>query len=418
MVVKLHHSGFVNAHDTYNAISKASNGKIYYILSSDKMDVGCQMYVFDPVTNKISYLADITAKCGEANTNTIPQGKSHVDFYEYNGKLYFATHVGVYEIIDGIERMPVSPSGGYQLYPGGHILAYDLNTGEFEDMGIPCPNEGIVTMAMDTIRGHIYAISWPHGNFIHYNVKTGKLINKGPIAGQGEAGMPGNTYRVLCRSILVDKAGNAYFSNVEGLISKYHPDDETINLLDNVSLKLDYFGKYDINRPGNMGYNWRKILWHNQQNLAYGLHGNSGYLFRFDPQKPIIEVIERLTSEPSRKSGMFDQFTFGYLSFQLSADQQRILYLTGAPIYKKGQRINGNANIYVGSKGDENLHLVSYHISQKKYIDHGPVYYTGGCSPTYVNSMAVSNDGRIFTMGRFKRSGKAVYDLIEIDLQN
>ncbi len=33
-------SGFEDAHDTYNAISPASDGRIYYVLSSTRHDVG------------------------------------------------------------------------------------------------------------------------------------------------------------------------------------------------------------------------------------------------------------------------------------------------------------------------------------------------------------------------------------------
>src|SRR5581483_3447624 len=39
-------SGFVDGHDTYNGISAASDGNIYYALSSDKIDVAAQMFCY------------------------------------------------------------------------------------------------------------------------------------------------------------------------------------------------------------------------------------------------------------------------------------------------------------------------------------------------------------------------------------
>ena len=51
----------------------------------------------------------------------------------------------------------------------------------------------------------------------------------------------------------------------------------------------------------------------------YGVHGNSGYLFRFDPVREQVEVLDRITSEPSRRSGMFDEFSYGYLGFTLGS---------------------------------------------------------------------------------------------------
>jgi hypothetical protein len=94
------------------------------------------MYVYDPKTDKIRFVADLTEVCGEKGKNTISQGKSHVLFYESYGKLYFATHAGYYEMINGMERMPEHAPEGYKLYPGGHFLSYDLPSGKFEDLGL------------------------------------------------------------------------------------------------------------------------------------------------------------------------------------------------------------------------------------------------------------------------------------------
>ena len=86
LTAEKYYSGFERAHDTYNAISAASDGKIYYILSSDNYEVGGQMFVYDPATGSTQFLADLTEVCGEGNIKAIPQGKSHVRFYERKGK--------------------------------------------------------------------------------------------------------------------------------------------------------------------------------------------------------------------------------------------------------------------------------------------------------------------------------------------
>src|SRR4029077_19177639 len=101
LTARTYSSGFSEAHDTYNAMGAASDGKIYYVISSESIDVGAQMYSFDPKARKIQHLGDLTEACGEKGLRAIPQGKSHVNFVEANGKLYFASHVGVYTIIDG-----------------------------------------------------------------------------------------------------------------------------------------------------------------------------------------------------------------------------------------------------------------------------------------------------------------------------
>jgi hypothetical protein len=416
LIAQHYYSGFPLAHDTYNTITTASDGRVYYCLSSQSIDTGGQYYAYDPETDKIKHLGDITEICGEAASKTIPQGKSHSNFYEMDGKLYISTHAGYYEMIDGMEMMVQNPPEGYKLYPGGHILSYDLSSGEWEDLAIAPDGEAFVTMSMDSERGQIYGISWPKGYFLHYNIDKGELKNLGKISGNGEAGTPGEDYRVLCRSLVVDpRDGTVYFSTSEGDILFYNPDWDSIRKVQGVNLRLDYFGKYDPTRPGSMQYNWRRIVWYPGEDIAYGVHGNSGYLFRFDPKEPKIEIVERITSEPSQKSGMFDYFSYGYLGFDLGPDQETLYYLTGGPIYVNGKRAEGVDEIAMGAaRGLENLHLITYHIPTNNYIDHGPIFYADGSRPTYVNSIAVGKDGTVYTLARFEHEGKVIQDLVKI----
>ena len=416
LIAKTYNSGFIQAHDTYNALSAASDGKIYYILSSDKIEFAGKMYVYDPELDVTEFLADLNDVCGENDKMFIPQGKSHTRFYESKGKLYFSTHVGYYELIKGMDRLPVNLPADYKLYPGGHILSYDLKTKAFIDLAILPNGEGMVTMTMDCVRGQVYGITWPKGNFVHYDVNTNILKNLGQVSANGEAGEPGDDFRSLCRSLLVDpNNGTVYFSTSEGDIFSYNPNENKIVKLDDINLRLDYFGTYDPTRPGSMGYNWRKIFWYEPENIAYGVHGNSGYLFRFHPQNKHIELLRRITSEPSSASGMFDQFSYGYLGFQLGPDKETIYYLTGGPIYQNGKRIAGAEHIAKGAaKGLENLHLITYHIPSNYYKDHGPVFYDTGDRPLYVNSIAIGKGGEVYALARVTENGITRTDLIKI----
>ncbi|MRG48338.1 hypothetical protein GFS24_24695 [Chitinophaga sp. SYP-B3965] len=416
LIAKTYDSGFEFAHDSYNAITVAGDGRVYYVLSSEKHDVAGRIYVFDPENGTTTLLGDLTEICGEKGEQFISQGKSHVEFFERGTKLYFSTHVGFYELIDGMDRLPVNAPASYKLYKGGHILCYDMSTGKFEDLAIIPNGEGAVSMTMDVERGNVYCISWPAGNFIHFNVDSGELNQLGATAEKGEGGTPGTDFRSLCRSLFVDpRSGIAYFSTADGDIYSYSPEKIQLKKLEEVDLRIDYFGKYSPEQPGSMGYNWRKICWHEEDEMAYGVHGNSGYLFKFDPVAQKIELIERITSDLSRKSGMYDQFSYGYLGFQLGPDKETIYYLTGGPIYVNGKRVGGLNQIAKGAaKGLENLHLVTYHIPSAKYTDHGPIFYENGDRPLYVNSIAVAADGTIYTLARINRNGKIITDLISI----
>ncbi len=407
-------SGFAKAHDTYNGVSCASDGRIYYVLSSQEPDVAAQIYVYDPASRKASHLGDLTEACGEKGSNAIAQGKSHVSFVESNGKLFFATHIGFYSIIDGMEK-PGIPLAGMKPYPGGHFLSYDMQSGKFENLAVAPGNEGIITFSMDPRRGRLYGITWPTGRFLRYDLNGRDLKDLGPVSEDGENGK-GPTFRTICRSMTVNPDdGSVYFSTSEGTIHRYSPVRDAIESIDSDDLKKDYFGLYAPTSAGHMGYNWRQTFWYAPEKAVYGVHGNSGYLFRFMTGSGQVEVLDRITSEPSKRSGMFDQFSYGYLGFALGPDGETIHYLTGGPIYEAGRRIRGKDSTAKGeSKGRENLHLVTWHIPTRTYIDHGPIFFANGQRPTYVNSIAVGKDGSVYALSGVEEKEGARTDLIHI----
>ena len=414
LIGRVHNSGFEFAHDTYNGMGTGSDGKIYYVLSSEKYDVAAQMYSFDPASGQIKHLGDLTEACGEKGKQVISQGKSHVTFVEHNGKLYFATHLGYYSIIDGMEK-PGIPPVGWKPYTGGHLLAYDMKSGQYEDLAIAPKGEGIITMNMDGPRGRIYAITWPTGHFLRYDMARKDMKDLGPFFLDGENGK-GASYRTICRSLAIDPAdGTVYFSTSEGLIHRYRIDKDAVETLAGDDLKKDYFGLYDVTSPGHMAYNWRQVVWYAPEKMVYGVHGNSGYLFRFDPKAEHVEVLQRITSEPSQRSGMYDQFSYGYLGFTLGPDGHTLYYLTGGPIYVDGKRVKGKDSTAKGeSKGIEDLHLVTYDIPTAKYADHGAIFYENGDRPQYVNSIAVGKDGTVYTLARITENGKMRADLVSV----
>jgi len=412
LLARTYNSGFELAHDTYNGLSTASDGRIYYVLSSESYEVGAQMYCFDPATSKIRHLGDLTEACGEKGLKSIVQGKSHVNFVESQGKLYFSTHIGYYSIIDGMEKMGIPPAG-YTPYPGGHLLSYDMATGKFSDFGVVPNREGVLSMTMDTQRGRIYGLTWPTGSFFRYDLATKEMKNMGAMCAEGENGK-GAAYRTICRSIVVNpEDGSAYFTTSEGTILRYRYAEDKVEPVAGEDMKKDYFGLYDPTSPGHMGYNWRQVVWRPADHWVYGVHGNSGYLFRFDPTGLRVEVLDRITSAPSKRTGMFDQFSYGYLGFTMGPDGRTLHYLTGGPIYVDGKRVTGKSTTAMGeAKGVEDLHLVTYDVERHEYRDNGSVFYENGQRPLYVNSIAVGKDGTVYTLARITEGGRTRADLI------
>ena len=397
----VYNSGFPLGRATFNGMGVAHDGTIYYVITSESYNVAAQMYSLNPKTQKITHLGDLSEAVGEKNAKVVAQGKSHVAFIEDDGKLYFATHLGYYHQVAGIERAGAPPAG-YRPYQGGHFLAFDIKTGKFTDLATAPDHQGIISMNMDRKRGRLYGITWPTGHFIRYDLKTQQLKDLGTFFQQGEIGK-GPTYRTICRSIAIDpRDGSAYFTTGDGIIHRYSYGKDAVEDVIGANLKKDYFGSYDATAPGSMAYNWRRVVWDSSENVFYGVHGGSGYLFRFDPRVPSVEVLDRLTSLASQRSGMRDRFDYGYLGFDLGLDGHTLYYLTGAPIYENGKL----------DRRQEDFHLITYDIPNHKYLDHGRIMLDNGNRPQDINSIAVGLDGAVYSIATLGPGKEDRADLI------
>src|SRR5262249_9064302 len=154
----------------------------------------------------------------------------------------------------------------------------------------------------------------------------------------------------------------------------------------------------------------RAAVWDPQRNVIYGVNGRTGYLFRFDPQAKTVDVLDRLTSLPSQKSGMYDKFNYGYLGLVFGGDWETLYYLTGSPL-PAGMKVNGVTNA-AASSGTEGCHLVTYDVTTGKYNDHGLIVLENGDPATAAQGLAVAADGTAYTMVYVTREGKRNIELI------
>jgi len=269
-------------------------------------------------------------------------------------------------------------------------------------------------MTMDTARGRIYGLTWPTGYLLRFDLADRRLRNLGTFAALGEKGK-GPEYRTLCRSLVVDPGdGTLYFTNSEGSILRYLPSNDAVEKIAGADLVKDYFGIYDPTSPGHMGYNWRQTFWYPAERVIYGVHGNSGYLFRFDPRAPAVDVSSGSRPSLPKKSGMFDQFSYGYLGFELGPDGRTIHYLTGGPVYVAGKRVEGRKAPPKGSPRAGKPALGDVRYPRREICGPGPIVFDNGERPAYVNSIAVGRNGDVYTLSRITENGKTRTDLIRL----
>ena len=391
--------------EAYNGMGMASDGTIYYVLSSAQYNIPGQMYSFNPKTKAITHIANLNDAVGQGNLKAVAQGKSHVNFVEDGDKLYFSTHLGYYNNAGGVERTAAAPNG-YRPYPGGHFMSYDMKTGKFANIAIAPGGQGIIAMNMDVQRGRLYGITWPAGDFLRYDLKTKTLKDLGTLFHGGELGALGTTYRAICRRIVIDpQDGSAYFTTGDGSIHRYDYDKDKVETVEGVNLKKDYFGSFNPSLHG-MAYNWRAAIWVPSEQAIYGVNGRSGYLFRFDPKARTVEVLGRLTSEASKKTGMFDGMEYGYLGLALGADGHTLYYLTGTPLPSEKKSSKAAAEPKDGTD------LITYDISSRQYVDHGQIVLGNGAPIDPPQSLVLGSDGTLYTLSFVDQDGKSGIDLI------
>ena len=175
--------------EAWNGVSVAQDGTVYYVLSSPVYNAPAHIYSLNPKTKEIKDISDLNAAVGQTG-KFVAQGKSHVSFVQDGDKLYFSTHLGYYNHVEGVEVNAPAPEG-YAKYPGGHFMSYDIKTGKFENLGIAPGGDGIITFAMDTQRKRMYGITWPRGEFLRYDLKTKELKDFGTKFHGGEEGETG-----------------------------------------------------------------------------------------------------------------------------------------------------------------------------------------------------------------------------------
>ena len=136
------------------------------------------------------------------------------------------------------------------------------------------------------------------------------------------------------------------------------------------------------------------------------MNGQSGYLFRFDPKVPSVEVLERLTSVPSKRTGMFDKFAYGYLGLVLGADGHTLYYLTGSPL-----SADSKSTTTVKSQ-EEGSHLITYDISTPKRRTMVKLCWTMAILQPLHKVFAVPAIGTVYTLCYVARNGKKGIELI------
>jgi hypothetical protein len=367
---ELFDAGFTHGDSCYNALHRSANGRIYFAIGSWRHDSAARLFCFDESTSGVSMIADFDSAVGEVPGATIPQGKVHVEFAEWGGRMYTATHIGFYNANERIElpgRLP-----GRAPYQGGFFLRFNPAVRSFTPLAKAPEEEGIIAMAADSAGGRLYGLSWPGGLFLMCDIERSEIRSFGPVFGQGERGaMRDGSWSPICRSLAADpRNGDVYWSDSSGRIFAFRRDSQKIELAADIALSFD-----------GQPCMWRKVVWNSKESAFYGILSRSSRMFRFDPVTRRVEPLAVLRAEERHGEAWWHTSPPATLAFHLCEKDDTIRYLaTGAGmILENGRRVRST------------LSLLSYHIPSESTRYHGIVRLPDGRFPTFAQSLLLSN---------------------------
>jgi len=359
--------GLGNMDGHWNALTVARDGKAYIGLAHH--GAGGHAVYYDPHMDRMVDLGNLNKLCGQAGMRIGPQSKVHAKFGEAkDGKIYFATHAGLwwnfarYATVEG--------------YPGGHWLVYDPRSGETEDLGIGARYEGIITADYDPVHNRMYGLTYPRGHFIYYDIATGQTHDMGRV----------NNEDSLCRTIGIDDQGRVYGTFGKGQIYKYDPRTDKLTNLPvyipirekGISLGRDY------NKSETA---WREVVWDKQKKIFYGIDESASYLFSFDPYAGKYGEVKKL----------------GQLAIPSMADARGIPYASLALTLGKDDNLHYAAPAqefdFSGSKGIAASHLLVFNLKTDEMQDLGEMRVADGRGLMGAESAATAPDGTIYFVG-------------------
>jgi hypothetical protein len=386
--VEIFNPGYLEGDCNYHSLTAASDGLIYFTVSTHHDRSAARIFTFDPEDESIEEIGDLNEILATDISLEIPHGKIHTPLIEHEGYLYFSTHTAYY---DG--NLPdISPDDGRAPYPGGHFIRYHLKEGRFDVLAqLKIANEGIITMTLDPVNGTLYGLTWPTGLLISYNLVEGLLHQWGAVQQRGEWGPLPEEWNFICRRFAMDDSGNLYGATDTGRVWHFEKNTQRpVRYLEGINVA-------DMAPPAEAGFeilpephffwnNWRTILWNPNSQSFWGLQGGSTQLFEFKPEEGILRSVQSLRANGipnnTRRNPLRSQ-----LGFMLGPDNT-LAYLAHAPGLKTSVR----------EPLETSVHLMTYAIDSGTLKDHGPLVSSTSQRIFFAESLEIGANGHLYTV--------------------
>ncbi len=260
-------------------------GKFYSAVGDHaKYDAHILLVEYNPATKTVACLPEVNKVLGRTK-HQFAEGKIHgwLDFYQSKDldglHLWYCTYWAKY---------PEPDEDDYATgYDGGHIMSYDVMTGDIVDYGVPMVRASWPYHRMDTKRGIMYGVGM-FGEFMAWDVNRQKT----KWAGYLPKGM--GWYE---RAILIDETtGMVYTSNrdseadPERHVIKYDPFKNRFYQLECHLPPMTGTASPKGGRPGTITP-MRAETRHRGPDGLFWCMTSGGQLFTFDPDKE--EIVDK-----------------------------------------------------------------------------------------------------------------------------
>ncbi|OAM89742.1 hypothetical protein OH491_18180 [Termitidicoccus mucosus] len=288
----------------WSGLYAASNGRIYIGLCTH--GDAATLYEFDPATEKMRLLANLTELAGERGQGTWTTGKIHVQMQELDGWIYFGTLCE--------DNGP--PVIDFSSFRGLHWYRVEMATGRVEQLGMITRYWGLLGQDMDKARRLIYGLG-EDGRLYRYHIKDDYTEELGRVDDWD-----------ICRTIFTDDQGNVYGSYSGGHVWKLEASSDRILDLE-LRLPVTRQSRTMANPMNDRRAQWRIVEWDPIDRAAYGIVGGSNQLFRYDVHAGTegrFAMLAEMCAPPFREGDPF-KIPSATLAMALSRKERKIYYI-------------------------------------------------------------------------------------------
>ena len=288
----------------WSALYGAKSGKIYIGLCTHAE--AAHFYEFDPATETMRHIVDLTKLHGERGEGINTNGKIHVRMGEDNeGNVYFGS------LNEDTGPECIDPSS----YKGAFWYRYCPKADKVEVLGRISRHFGLLGMVMDPKYMRLYGLA-EDGHLYMHDIAAKYTRDLGKVDDWD-----------ICRTIFADDEGNVYGSYPVARIWKYDPRKDEVIDLPNIRLECDNsvpprtMSKPMIDRK----VIWRVIEWDPVEKVAYGIIGGNSMLFRYDVHagpEGKIDYIVPLTAPQYWNGANARQIPFATLTLTIANDRR------------------------------------------------------------------------------------------------